>query len=210
MKTLFSWMIAALVPFTMAQANDDELYDPAPPADSAFVRVIHAASAMDKVSATVGGITYGELSYPALSNYRIVKGGQHKATVGTVSQELTIDAGGYFTIALNDAGEVKLIKDELLSNPAKARVYFYNFSDAAQGSLFAAEHGAAILDKVNANEGGSREVNALKLALQAKAGEAVVQEFKGVQLKRRVGTSFLVTGKAGAYKALMLENEVER
>ncbi len=209
MKLFITWMIAALLPFA-SQAKDDELYDPAPPADSAFVRVIHADADVGAVASKVGGVGYGELSYPSLSNYRIVKGGQHKVAIGAGSQDLTIEAGGYFTIALTDSGEIKLLKDELLANPAKARVYVYNFTDATEGSIFASEHGAAILDKVNMNEGNSREVNALKLALQAKAGSAVVQDFKDVQLKRRIGTSFLITGKAGAYKALMIENEVER
>lgn len=210
MKRLLSLLFITILPWATAQANDDELYDPAPPPDSAFVRVIHANTAQSQISATVGGTAYGQLSYPQLSGYRIVKGGSHKVTLGSAVNEVTIDAGGYFTIALTDGGDIKLVKDELLSNPAKARVYFYNFSDAPVASLFAPQHGAAILDKVAANDGASREVNALKLTLQVKAGDVPVKDFADVQLKRRVGTSFLLTGKSGAYQALTLENEVKR
>ena len=210
MKFLLTWMIALLFPFVSTQADDAELYDPAPPADSAFVRVINAKSDTSDTKASVGGVSYGELSYPTISNYRIVKGGSHKATLGAMSADVAIEAGGYFTIGLNEAGEIKLIKDELLANPAKSRAYFYNFTDADGGTLFAPEHGAPILDQIAANQGKSREVNALKLNLQAKIGETVIQDFSAVQLKRRIGTSFVITGKAGSYKAIMIENEVER
>ena len=210
MKNLLILLSTLLLSFGTASANDDELYDPAPPADSAFVRVVNAASGVVKAPAVVGSYNYGELEYPKISDYHIIKQGEHTVTVGGVSEKMTIEAGAYYTIALTDSLKLAQLKDELLSNPAKSRVYFYNFSDSANGALVASDHGKAIFENVAVNGADSREVNALKLNLQTKAGETAVSDYKDVQLKRRVGTTFLITGKSGNHKSIMLENEVKR
>lgn len=210
MQKIFIFIFSLILSISLAWADDAELYDPAPPADSAFVRVINASSEGGGAKAVIGGVGYGEVSYPSISSYHIVKGGEHKITIGDASKNITVDAGTYATIALTNSDKIKIIKDELLSNPSKARVYFYNFSDATIGAVYAPEHSADILGNVAPDEGLSREVNALKLKLQVKAGDTVAHEFADVQLKRRTGTSFLLVGKAGSYNALMVENVVGR
>lgn len=211
MKTMWLTILSLLLlPLAVVAADDAELYDPAPPADSAFVRVVNAKADADVVKVSVGGVAYADLAYADVSGYRIVKGGTRAATIGAASKEVAIEAGSYATLVLNAAGDIIMIEDELLANPAKARVYFYNLSDAASASLFAPEHGAAIVDGVASNAGNSREVNALKLTLQVKAGDVDVKDFPDVQLKRRAGSSFFLFGKAGSYQAAMIENSVLR
>lgn len=210
MKILLAlWTSLLLIFAGNVSANDDELYDPAPPADSAFVRVLQGASGTASAAATVGGYSYGEVAYPALTKYRVVKQGDYDVKIGSVSAKITIAAGKYYTIALTDEGKIVQLSDELLTNPAKARLYFYNFTDN-KASLYAPEFNAAIADGVVKDSQDSQELKAVKLKLQAKVGGAVVKEYPEVQLKRRVGTSVIVTGKAGAYKSVIIENEVER
>jgi len=210
MKTLLNFILLSLLAVGTAFANDDELYDPAPPADSAFVRVINAAAGAEATAVKVGDYSFGQLAYPAISPYSIVKQGEYDVVIGAATQKVTIEAGNYYTIAHTADSKIVPLQDELLSNPAKARVYFYNISDAPKAELMASDHGKAILADVASSTGNSREVNALKLNLQVKAGDVVVNDYADVQLKRRVGTSFVLTGKAGAYKSLMVENEVKR
>ena len=209
MKTLLTslWMSFLLVFAGNVSANDDELYDPAPPADSAFVRVLNGASAA--AASTVGGYDFGQVQAPALTKYRVIKQGDYDVKLGAAAEKLTIEAGKYYTFALTGDSKIVQLSDELLTNPAKARLYFYNFTDT-QASLFAPEFKAAIADGVVPNSQDSQEVKAVKLTLQTKVAGKLVKDYTDVQLKRRVGTSFIVTGKAGAYKSLMIENEVER
>ncbi len=210
MKNLLNLLIITLLSFGTAYANDDELYDPAPPADSAFVRVVNAASGVAEAPARVGSFDFGVQAYPKISSYHIIKKGEYDVTIGGVAEKMTIDAGAYYTIALTDDLKLVKLQDTLLTNPAKALVYFYNFSAAPIAALIATDHGKPIFADIASGAGDSREVNALKLNLQAKAGDVAVNDYKDVQLKRRVGTSFIVTGKAGGFKSLMVENEVKR
>lgn len=210
MKLLLTLFSALLLSVTSAHANDDELYDPAPPADSAFVRVVNAATSIVKAPSMVGSYNYGDIEYPKISDYNIVKQGEYVVTIGDISQKITIEAGAYYTLALTNDLKLVQIKDELLENPAKARVYFYNFSDSPNGALVAVDHNKAIFENIASGAGESREINALKLNVQTKAGDTLIGDYKDVQLKRRVGTSFLISGKAGDYKSIMLENEVKR
>jgi alginate O-acetyltransferase complex protein AlgF len=203
--TILSMVLAAF----SAYANDAELYDPAPPADAAFVRVINAMEGKE-VKASIGATNFGKYQTAAISNYRILKAGDYDVTFGDIKQSVTINAGNYQTVVLNNAGNILVFNDELLENPTKARVYFYNLSDAANASVIAPEHGAAVVENIAPDNTASRAMNALKVTLQVKAGASAVQDFADVQLKRRIGTSFLLTGKEGGYNAIMIKNEVER
>lgn len=194
----------------VAVADDAELYDPAPPPGSAYVRFLHAAADMPELTPALSGRGFGTLSYPALADYRVVKAGEYEATAGKAAKTVTIAADHYYTIILQDGATITLQQDDLIKNPAKAGVYFYNMSDAPQAKLCAPEHKAAIVDKVAAAQAASREVNALKLVLEVRAGEQTVQRFEQVQLKRRRSVSFALVGNEGNYQALMVENAIAR
>lgn len=207
---LFPWLLALFLLPMAALADDAELYDPAPPANSAFVRVVNGLTDAVKREATLGKISLGAAPSPSIGDYRIIPAGKHPFVAGKAAADFTIAAGKYYSVLLFEQGKPKLVEDELISNPAKTRVYFYNLSDAAQATIFASTQKIAVIDKLESGGFSSREMNALKLALQVKAEDTPVKDFHDVPLKRRIGTSFLLAGKKGAYQAVMVSNVVKR
>ncbi len=198
---------------TPALANDQELYDPAPPADSAFVRLINATGDATKLSTSVGSVSFKDLASPAISPYYVLKANDYTMKLGEASFPVKVEAGKYYTLALQRAEgkpTLTVLPDAIISNPAKSVVYFYNLSTVPSASLFASEHKADIVASTAPGKGGAREVNPLTLSLVIKAGDKEVKSFPGVELKRRTGTTFVLAGTAEKPVTLMQENAVQR
>ena len=89
MKRFMLAGVASLVMMAgVAQANDQQLYDPAPPADAAFVRVVNGTA--NAVDVTVGSAAYAKVAKGAAATYQIVKEGEYKPSVvvaGKTSEE---------------------------------------------------------------------------------------------------------------------------
>ncbi len=210
MKHLHRFLaIIALILPCAAQANDAALYDPAPPADAAFVRVINA-SGEAKVNANLSGISFSNVAYPEVSGYYVVKQGESEFQAGEKHEKVTIAPAKYYTIAVLPENKIKVFEDDLVKNPTKARVYFYNLSNAASASLYAPEHKADIISDVKPGESKSREVNALTLQLTIKADGKDAKALDKVILKRRAGYTAVVAGKKEDPKAFAVENSVQR
>lgn len=211
-KFLFSsrmFSMLLLVAATPAMANDQELYDPAPPADAAFVRVLNAGASGD-ISPTVGDAKYGKVAAPGISAYRVVKQGTQSMKTGDTSESIEVTAGKYYTLALSGEGSVTTLSDAIIEQPSKAYVYFYNFSDAPKASLRATKQNVDVVGDVAANMGKHREMNALTVDLAVVADGKTIKEFPGVVLKRRSGVSFLLTGSGEAKQTVMMENNIQR
>lgn len=202
-------LLALLMP-SLAIAADEGLYEPTPPANSAFVRVIQADMATKNVTPELGGKSFGKLNYPAVSSYQVIPAGEHEFKSGSAKTSFAVDAGRYYSIALTSGAAPSLLEDALIGNPAKARLYFYNLADAKEATLFAPKQKAAILSKQAKGTSASREINALTLPLHVLVEEKIAAQLPQVQLKRRAGTSVVLFGKKGAYKALSMESSVAR
>ncbi len=201
-----SLLLATGVGFA-AKANDQELYDPTPPADSAFIRLANATDS--NITSQLGSVAFKDVVAPGISPYYVLKAGDYTLEAAGASQAIKVEAGKYYTVAVQK-GKITPIEDALLANPAKSMIYFYNLSDAPQAALHAPAHKADIVADVASGEGKSREVNALTLDLAVMAGDKEISAFKGVELKRRTGYSFLLSGSGDALKAAQAENAVER
>src|SRR5438552_5609861 len=91
----FAWLALGL---TAAQAaGDDALYDPAPPPNSAFVRVIDARG-QGNLTVNVG---QAQVAVPpsGVSPYIVVPQGEQDVTLSTASSKVNLAAGKYYTIA---------------------------------------------------------------------------------------------------------------
>jgi Alginate O-acetyl transferase AlgF len=189
----------ALLGFALpASANDAALYDAPPPPNSAFVRLIDARGTTG-LEASLGekAVT---LSQSAVSGYTIAPAGILNVVAGDVGGEVTIEAGKFYTIALfaNGSPAPLLLEDKVIGNPAKSGVYLYNFS-AEHATLFAPKQKVAVIENIAAASSGFREINAVTLDLDIKAG-AVATSLKDIALKRREGTSIVLfsDGKVAA------------
>lgn len=188
---------------------DSQLYDPAPPADAAFVRVLNA-NPSGEVAASLGDAKFGKVAYPGLSPYMVVKQGEQKLEAGSANQSMKVEAGKYYTLAITADGKVATLNDALIEQPSKAYVYFYNFSDAPKASLRATKQNVDIVGDVASGAGKHREMNALTVDMAVTVDGKPVETFPAVALKRRSGVSFLLTGTGDAKKAVKIENKIQR
>lgn len=213
MQKLLSLFALLLLSAGVATANDQELYDPAPPADSAFIRLINASNDTDPVTSSIGSVTFTSVASPSITDYSVLKAGDYEMKIGENSFDIHVEAGKYYTLALltkEGKPSVTALEDAMVTNPAKAVVYFYNLSNAPKASLFAPQHKADIVAEIESGQGGAREVNALTLDLAITAGGKEVKAFPGVELKRRTGVTFLLSGSGENLTGTMQANNVKR
>ncbi len=205
MKKLLTALALLCVPFT-AMAGEEDLYAPVPPADSAFVRTVNL-TVDDGLAIQLDGAAFPAGEIASVSNYAVIKQGEKNLTAGEHKQPLTIEAKQYYTIAVSK-DDAKLLKDAPIENPAKAMIYFYNLSDAADATLDAPSHKATIFEKVAAGTNASRDINATTIDLTVKADGAEVAKLEKIELVRQAGVSIFLTGVKGEYKAFSVVNKV--
>lgn len=215
-KSLLLSAISVLAMAGVAQANDQQLYDPAPPADAAFVRVVNGLS--DAADVTVGSAAYAKVAKGTAAAYQIVKEGEYTPSVavgGKTEQEpaMKVAAGKYYTLAVvQDADGVVLkeMEDAQMSNPAKAYVYFYNLSDKANAAVRAPKFNKDVATVNSTPASASRDLGQATVDLAVSAEGKDVKTFSGVALQRRAGVTFVLSGAGDALEATMSTNEVKR
>jgi alginate O-acetyltransferase complex protein AlgF len=219
MKQFLIAGVAALTFVESAQANDQQLYDAAPPADSAFIRVINGTA--DAVDVTVGAAAYAKVAKGSAASYQIVKEGEYNPALvvsGKSTQEaaLKVVAGKYYTLAVvKDAADadgvaVKEMEDAQMSNPAKAYVYFYNLSDKANAAVRAPKFNKDVTAVTSTPASASKDLGQATVDLAVTAEGKDVKLFSAVALQRRAGVTFVLSGAGDALEATMVANEVKR
>ncbi len=196
-----------IIPATV-QADEAALYAPAPPADAAFVRVINVTDSQE-LNISIGAVTPPFTDEKRVSDYAVVKQGEHTVTLDGSTESLTLEASNYYSVAVTSDKELVLIKDIFVEDPTKAALYFYNFT-SAPASLVSPSYGATLFEKVESNTGTSRDINAVSfdLAIKDESDETLATLDK-VELKRRQGTSIIILENADAEAVVItLTNKV--
>lgn len=168
-----------------ALAQDTGLYDPAPPANSAFVRVIGAPSA------TLGGKAV-TATKDAASAYVVIPQGEFAAKVGTTTTKFKVEAGKFYSVIQNGS-KVILLTDQAAENRAKALLTVYNLSKAVSVDLKTADGKTAVVTGVKPGESGSRAVNGITVDLAAFDKTKALGTLKGVKLERGNAYAIVVT-----------------
>ncbi len=189
-----TWLWLGLVALAPAQDDMDALYDPAPPADSAFVRIVNAAAT--EASAHIGRRELGAIAPGAVSPYFVAAAGEHTVRLGAIENPLTVEAQGYYTVAPASSGAT-VVTDEGKLELAKATVVLYNFSALPTVELKTADGGASVVEAVQPGASGSRKVNGVTVDLAVFAGDTKVADLPQRKLERNVGYAVVVTGEAG-------------
>lgn len=166
-------------------AQSTGLYDPAPPANSAFVRVLNASTANlgDKVVTADRG---------AASAYVVIPQGDMTAKVGNVSSKLKVEAGKFYSI-VSSGNALSLITDQAADNKAKALLTIYNLSKSSSVDLKTADGKTAVVSGVKNGASGSRAVNGITVDLAAFDGAKALGTVKGVKLERGSAYALVVT-----------------
>ncbi|GGN44059.1 alginate O-acetyltransferase AlgF [Deinococcus daejeonensis] len=182
MKTPFTLAIALL---TVAAAQDTGLYAPAPPANSAFVRVLNTPAA------TVGtkAITAEK---GAASAYIVIPQGDVTAKLGTVSGKIKVEAGNFYSVFVQ-GGKLIALADDGAENRAKAMLIIYNLSKTASVDLKTADGKTTVITGVKPGTSGSRAVNGITVTLAAFNGTKTLGALKEMKLERGNAYAIVVT-----------------
>ncbi len=181
--------LAVLATKPVSANGDDGLYDAPPPPNSAFVRLIDV-SGRGNLAVMVGGksVTVPET---AVSGYAIVPAGKIAVVVGENTGEVDAASGKFYTLAVSESAAPVMMEDAPIANPAKAGIYFYNFSSVGAATLFATKQNVAVIENIATGAAGFRDINAVTLDLEVRgAGEPGA--LKGVVLQRRTGLTIAV------------------
>ncbi len=182
-----------------AWAGEESLYDTPPPPGAAFVRVIDLRqepsspvdiSALGAVESDDNGVT----------PYYALVGEVVAVRVGDASLDVPLMAGRFTTVVVG-AGQpepvLSMVEDQISENPSKAGVQFYNLTDQQAVTLHAPKFKVDVVAATDPGKVGSREVNEVKIDLEARAGGSVIARFASVLLKRRAQIGFIVAEVGG-------------
>jgi alginate O-acetyltransferase complex protein AlgF len=210
MLTLLLGSLALIGSTASSFGADDALYDPAPPPNSSFLRIMSAAPAAVSDGKIAGNTI--ELGEANVSAYVVVPGGKSAVEAGGKSGEVECPSGKYCSVVFGLAGgtEPALIVDEVLDNPAKSGLHFYNLTDQPSLTLFAPEQNVALFKDTASGAMQFRQVGAVTVNFSVKAGDSEVTKLDGVELKRRTGHSVIVRGTTGSVTATIIENTVSK
>ena len=199
------------------------LYDPEPPANSAYVRVIHV-SREGAVDLFVDGEPRARnLAGGEASDYLVIPAGQHtfalhpagKPAAG-VSAAMEVDSGRAITVAFTalraDARPV-VFEDKANSNMLKAVLAVYHL-DAKSGPLdvLTADGKTRVFANVAAGASSHLSVNPITIELiAARSGDKAAQARATVAMAPGGTYSYLLLpGEGGRLVARAVQNKVER
>lgn len=189
-------MALALLFFAMgpAKAGEESLYDTPPPPGAAFLRVIDLRpdpSTPIDISA-LGAV---ERDDHGVSPYYALVGEVVAVRVDDASLDVPLSAGQFSTVVVQPGAPgpvLTRVEDRISENPSKAGVQFYNLTDQPAVALHSPKFEVDIVAPTEPGQVGSREVNEVKIDLEARAGSLVIAKFASVLLKRRAQVGFIV------------------
>ena len=194
-KTVFC-LSCLLTASALGQSANDMLYDPDPPPNSAFVRLINATGT--DVTASLGAKKVSADKRGA-SPYVVVPQGTLNVNVGTASSKVSVRAGSFYTLALSGAPAPKLtlLTDATSANRAKALIAVYNLSSLASVDFKTADGKVTVIEGVAPNTTKSRAVNGVKVDLAMFDKSGAIATFKDTQLERGAAYAVIVSDTGG-------------
>lgn len=179
----------------------ETLYAPAPPAGSAFVRVVTVDAGR---ALTLDGRPFlGAAKARTVSAYQIVPQGPHTLRAGGASLTLNVQGGAYHTLALR-GGVLSTLEVEPPAGLTKARLTLYNLSDAP-ATLATADGATPLLPGVPAGRQKSLSVNAVSAALGVFDGTRPITTFPAEALRAGASYSAFVFGRGAARTAVWVQ-----
>jgi Alginate O-acetyl transferase AlgF len=191
-------------------AGDDGLYDAPPPPDAAFIRVLNGTEDPTPLALAMQNADV-KVQAHQVSPYAMLKAGDVVVKGMSTDIPLSLNAGGYYTLAIANAAASKLFADTPPEDPAKSRIYFYNLSDRENVDLFVPVAAKNAIDDVSPQGAASVELKApLQIDMVAKSDSGELAHFDAVALKRRSTLTIAVFGSNGHYSGLMQPNAIGR
>lgn len=176
-RVLLGMMAIGAVPWAWAQGNG-RLYDPEPPADSAYVRVVVSSKGPAMDVAVDGVVRIRALPGQEVSDYMVLPGGSHTVALQVsgkgqimASKLLDVQKGKSLTLAFSTAksdARTVVFEDKGNTNKLKAILAAYNLG--AHGSLDVAtvDGSSKVFTGLAAGSSSSIQVNPITVELLAK------------------------------------------
>jgi alginate O-acetyltransferase complex protein AlgF len=199
------------------------LYDPEPPADSAYVRVIHTGREGGVDVLIDGRVRAKKLNSGEASEYLVLSSGKHSlvlqpVTKGVPTITATIDAvrGRATTVAfstLNPDSAPMMFDDKANSNKLKALLAVYHL-DAKIGPLdvLTADGSTKVFTGLLYGSPASIQVNPISIDLiSVKSGDKVTQTKTSLAMSQGGTYSlFILPGASGKVVSNAVQNKTER
>jgi alginate O-acetyltransferase complex protein AlgF len=211
-------LCAAIAPYALAQSNG-RLYDPEPPTDSAYVRVIVADSGAAVEVQVDGKARIPKLARQDASDYMVIPEGPHTLTLTSAGQpalsyKLDVVRGKSLTLAfpsLKADAQPTRFEDKGNTNKLKAVITAYHLDPKAGPiTVSTADGSAKVFSDLAPGQSASLPVNPIKIELAAAEGKATPVKFR-LEMSAGATYSVLLTRSAqGKLQARTLSNKTER
>jgi alginate O-acetyltransferase complex protein AlgF len=204
-------LLAAGLPFA-ASAQEEALYDPAPPPGAAFVRVINLTGAGEAPEVFIGDSMVGSVGELQASPYHVVEERETPIALGDAEATAAIEPGRFFSIVARpgDGGiAITTLEDEPNTDRTKAQLALYNLTEEADVDLVTSDGKVVVFEDVAPDSASYRTVNAVTVGLAVRINGEVVATFEDVPLERGSAFGFLVGG-ASPEEVEMVRAETRR
>lgn len=188
-KLSFAMMIMAFAVFlgagAYAASEDEGLYDPVPPENSAFVRFIHAQPDLtSEIPPKVNGRDRDGIRFGGVKPYSVIAPGKILVELGPGKKEFEAEAKGHYTVILQN-NELRVEKDPELTSDLKANIIVYNLTGHDDIFLKTADGKVNVLGPIKAGTVMNKEVNPIKVSFKVYKGDEVFATMIDWPLERK-------------------------
>jgi len=196
------------------------LYDPEPPVDSAYVRVVLAGD-LGKMAVSVDGkVRIPSVAANQASHYMVLKAGKHQLDLNApakspnnFSMSLDVIPGRAMTVVFTPTTPPTVIEDKTGSNKLKAMLSVYQFASKQKPlDMFTSDGKTQVYANLAYGKSAAIAVNPIAVELLIQASGEPVSLGKAV-MSMTQGNSYsiiLLPEKNGKIKSVVLQNKVER
>ncbi|MEN0087653.1 MAG: alginate O-acetyltransferase AlgF [Pseudomonadota bacterium] len=202
------WVFSAWSPYAFA----DGLYESPVPPGAAYVRFLNRTPKIE-LSASIDGRSVA-FSGQVLTPYSVHLAGKHDVTAGSVNGKVQSMPGRFYTIIVGAAAglhRIVAVEDEAISNPALAKLFFYNLS-RQPASLLAQIGGkeAPVFSNITPGAHAAPEVRPFEVGLKVQLPSGPLTALPNAILQQQQAVSIVVVEVNGVAEASLTLNGVAR
>jgi alginate O-acetyltransferase complex protein AlgF len=208
---------------TVGAQSAPRLYDPEPPTDSAYVRVILATNEGPIDVVVDGRVRVHHLKAGYASDYMVIPNGQHRVALhflgkptAQVTAAIEVIRGRSMSLAfttLKSDTTPSIFEDKANSNKLKAALTAYHLDPAAGPvDILTMDRGTKVFSNLTFGMSASKQVNPIFVELLATPIEVKAPETRA-SVAMSAGGAFsllLLPGKDGKSRLQVIQNQIER
>jgi len=194
------------------------LYDPEPPANSAYVRVINVAGDAPVDVSVDGRARITSLASGEASDYLVLPAGKRNLVIGVAgkgeaaSTSLDVTAGHAITVAVRSGAAPWIFEDKANTNKLKAVIAVYHLGSGAPFDVLTADGATKVFTGVKPGTSAGLSVNPIKvdLIVATPGTNTPVARTSVAMAPGGTYSLLLLPGPRGALTARAFQNKVER